>query len=115
MSRKLFVTNIAAVDYEPLIEKYGTELVPMTQGYVDLTTPQGVEKLYKRIHKFLENSSPDDYLVLSGAAVISVIVYHFWVKWHKVVHVLTYNKKIASYQEITLTDADLMPNVENSP
>lgn len=107
---KIFITSIAAVDYEPLRRKYGgdQEMISMTQGYVDLTTPESVANLYQRVKRYLEQSSPEDFIVLSGAAVISVIVVHFWLKYHGIARVLTYNKRSDSYQEVTLTDTDMI-------
>jgi hypothetical protein len=107
-NRKVFITNLAQVDYSKL-DKFG-ETVVMTHGFVDMSD---LSEFYQRVRKFLETSSPDDYLALSGSCAVSVAIAMFWLNSHGQARLLSWNRKSGNtgdYQEIILTRVDLIPD-----
>jgi hypothetical protein len=108
---RLFITNLASLEYDSLEKQFPeSETIFMSKGYVDLSTPESIKKFYDDVKKKLDSSTPEDYLVLSGASIIGVVLFMFWIQKHGVARIITYNKRLEGYQEVTLTNVGMLPD-----
>jgi hypothetical protein len=77
MAKVYLTNNNFKNDYSSIPESLGT-LVTITEG----VTKKQPHVLYDLFRKAFENSSPEDYLVLSGPALLTAIAYHCWMERH---------------------------------
>lgn len=86
---KVFVVNYNDASDFSSAATYG-ELVYMTSGYTPL---HDIEELDRKISTYINLSSATDYLVLSGASVLSALAVLRWKEKHGYVNLLMYNRK----------------------
>lgn len=106
---KLFATNFANVGYDAIEQEYNSPVLIMTYGFIDVSTPAGLKRLVGKVLPIIKSASPEDFLIISGSSVISVIISNYWLKYHGVVRLLTFNRRENGYVEVVL------PNIELSP
>jgi len=103
---KIFICNYAGHDVSDAF-RY-TKLSPeeaqinLTEGNVDIFD---VDRLIYFIKNRLKESSPEDYLLLSGGNILNCIAFSIWLQMHGIVKILIYNAKEKRYilREITHT------------
>ena len=83
----VYIPNIASHDYEDA-KRFGT-LVPLTTGNLDLGN---VSKIYRAMEPILCCSSPDDYILISGASVVNVIATAIFSMKHNKLNLLIYRR-----------------------
>lgn len=96
-TNKVFITNYIAHDYSPA-EKYGT-LVAITRNYVSFAS---LDRIVSDIAEKINNAKATDYLLLSGTNIVCVIAAILWYEKFKTVKLLTWDKKLNNYVELTL-------------
>lgn len=99
---KVWITNYAGHDFSPA-EKYGT-LEYITKGYVSF---QSLDRVKYHIAESLSASSPDDYLLISGRPIISVLAVLIWFQMHHQVKILNWDQKTNTYREMLITETNL--------
>lgn len=111
--RRVFVTNYAGHDYETA-KSYG-EIYWITRGYVSF---QSLDRVKFLITEQVVKSDKDDWLLLSGTPIISVIATLVWYAIHKKVKLLVYDRKgHGEYRELIITEgnvADLLKVLPSS-
>lgn len=94
---KVYVSNYSGHDYKPAT-KYG-QIIPLTVGNIN---PLQVDRLLFEILNILQDSTPDDYLVLSGHHVIVAIAVSILITLHGKVNLLIWNKNTNDYNVRTI-------------
>lgn len=109
---QLLVTNYANVSYSELEEEYNTSIKVLTHGYINLSDPKNIKKLYAKVRPIIEAASPEDFLVISGAAIISIMIVNWWLEFHPSVRMLTFTRKEngGKYNEVILTRTSITPD-----
>lgn len=72
-------------------------------------------RLYEEIITALIESGPEDYLVISGSALIAAICFSVWLTLHKKVRLLLFDKKQGpqgAYVPRTVTREELLLSIE---
>lgn len=85
IKRKVFVTNKSAHDYSDA-ERFG-ELLYITDGHVDRFNTSHMARVIK---KALENSSPEDYIIITSLTIICSICCSLFVHKHGTLNLLLY-------------------------
>lgn len=96
-----WVVNFTAHDYEKALAIDSVnEIQPVTKGYVALGS---LERVWYQVYEVLKDSSPEDYLLLSGLALLnsmaSIIFWHL----HGHVNALVWDKKTSTYRTTTMS------------
>jgi len=86
MLNSVYVVNYGGYNYDGA-EQYG-DLVFITKGFVDLSNETAFKKAQERLQKFIEDATPDDYLLLSGNSLLCAIAVVLWRDIHKKVKIL---------------------------
>ena len=102
MGTRVYITNFAGHDYAAA-EKYG-ELIWITKGYVSF---QSLDRVKFEVVEKIQGSTPDDWLLLSGTLLISVVAALAWLSKHGVVKLLIFDKKDSSFRELIITHVNL--------
>ena len=91
---KVFVVNKGCHDYSPA-QEYG-ELVYLSRSSMDRFD---LSKIWRKFEPQLISSSPDDWILVSGLTVMSVVATGIFVQLHNKLNILLYksNKKGATY------------------
>lgn len=92
---RVYVSNFAGHDYTEA-EVYG-EIRSITQGFISF---QSLDRLKFTIAQALQETTPDDWLLLSGTNIISVLASLLWYQKHGVVKILNFDKTTRKYREI---------------
>lgn len=95
---KVYVANVAGHDFTGL-KKYG-EIVAITKGHVSFGS---LDRMAFDVAVAVRDAERDDYLAVSGAAIINVTAAIVWYQKHKRVRLLNYDKKTGEYREMVLT------------
>jgi hypothetical protein len=110
MMPKIFISSLSNVNYDHL-DEFGTLVrEPITTGYIDLTD---ISKFYKKVRPILAQTTPDDFLAVSGITVVSIVITKFWLDMHGVIRLLSFDKKKGTnggYVETILTNTSLVPD-----
>lgn len=89
---RVWIVNFAGHDFSPA-KKWG-EIAAVTTGYVD---PALEDRVIYNIAKQIQESSAEDWLCVgSGLAIVNVIVSLLWLKKHKQIKMLLWNRKQGS-------------------
>jgi hypothetical protein len=112
---RLFATNFANVGYDDVEREYNSTVEILTTGFIDLSAPDGMKNLYKKVMPKISSSSPEDLVVISGASVISGIIMHMWLKYHGVIRMLTFNRRANGGKYIEVIYADVQLSPDNNP
>lgn len=99
--RKVYVTNYAGHDYTQL-EKFG-KIVPITTGYVSFDS---LDRIKVQVAQGIIDSDREDYLALSGAAIIGALASLLWFCKHRKVKLLNYDRVSKDYREVVITDSN---------
>jgi len=98
----VFVANMAGHDYTKL-KRYG-ELVAITTGHISFGSLDRVKFV---VMEGMVGAKSDDYLAVSGAAIVNVIAALAWYEMHDAVRLLNYDKKTDEYRELVITKESL--------
>lgn len=77
MSKVYLINNNFRNDYTSIPDTLGNRVV-ITEGIVK-ETPEQLIEIFDRA---FENSTPNDYLVMSGPALVTAIAFHRWMVKH---------------------------------
>ena len=94
---KVFVANFQEKSFTPA-ERYG-EVIFVTTGFIPL---YDMEAVRKKLAKFVELSSPSDYLILIGPSVICSMLSILWFSKHGFVNLLSWDGKRNDYNHFVL-------------
>jgi hypothetical protein len=83
---KVYVTNYS---HEYLEAKEFGELVPVTSGFVDLSSP---DRARVEIVKRIIDSDKEDFVLLSGIATVAVMVCLAWFQRHQQIKLLVWER-----------------------
>jgi hypothetical protein len=101
--RRVFVTNFAGHDFAAA-KPYG-EIYWITKGYVSF---QSLDRVKFLITEQVLLSDSEDWLLLSGTPLISVIAALVWYAIHKKVKLLVFDKKDdGKYRELIISEANI--------
>lgn len=103
---RVFVTNYAGHDYHDA-EQYG-EFHWITKGYLSF---HSLDRVKYTIGVVVNQSRKQDWLLLSGRPIISVIAAMIWFSLHKQIKILVWDQKgkpEPKYRELIITDANMM-------
>ncbi len=89
---KVYIVNKGGHNYEPA-SKYG-ELVTLSEGGVDKHSPA---KIYMDFIEILRDSSPGDFLLLSGLTLINSVATGIMVAMHGQVNYLLFHQRNGNY------------------
>ena len=80
---KVYIINSSGHDFSKA-EQFG-ELVPMTRGTINKYSITSMARLFQ---PFVEESSPDDYLLQSGPVVLNMIAASLFAQKHGTLNLL---------------------------
>lgn len=95
---KVYVTNFSGYTYDNA-SVFGEEIIYITNGYVDF---KKIEEVTAKVKSFINQATPNDYLLLSGNNLLCCIASHYWLMRHGLCKILHYNKFQDSYVEYEL-------------
>lgn len=90
--RKVFVANRGYHNYSAA-ERYGV-LVPVTEYKVNI---KSTDTLIGQIHEVLSHASSDDYLLVSGPAIVNVLCVGAWLARFGSVNLIFYDTLDGDY------------------
>jgi len=96
--KKVFIVNDSGHDFSQA-QEFG-ELKTLTKGSVAVFS---TDRTTSFIKEELKRSSSDDYILLSGNSVLSIIAFNIMLDLHKKVNLLIYNFEIKKYIEREFT------------
>jgi hypothetical protein len=100
---RVFVTNFAGHDYEKA-KQFG-ELYWITKGYVSF---QSLDRVKFLITEQVVKSDKDDWLLLSGTPMISVVAALVWYALHKRVKLLVHDSKgDGVYRQLIISEGNV--------
>jgi hypothetical protein len=85
---KVLVINRSCHDFSPA-EEYG-EIVYMTEGTMERFS---TTKMFRAFQPFIENSSPEDFILITGMTNMSVIVCSMFSHKHSRLNLLLYKEQ----------------------
>jgi len=101
---RVFITNYAGHTYEGA-HKYG-EFVYLTKGYISFKSLDRIK--YTIAEQIINESTPADWLLLSGVPALSAIAAAIWVAHHGQVKLLVWDKKYKDhYRELIITPQNM--------
>ena len=83
---KVFIVNKSTHDFSAA-EKYG-EIIFLSQGNMRRFS---TSRAYRKYYKILNNSSPEDYLLLSGLPMLCIVAAFILTIKHKRLNLLLFN------------------------
>lgn len=86
--RKVFIVNKSCHDYTPA-EEYG-QVTFMSNGNFERFN---VTKMFREFQPFLDNSTPEDYLLLTGMAVMNSVACAMFSARHKRLNLLLWKER----------------------
>lgn len=108
---RVFVTNYAGHIYDDA-ERFG-KLIFITRGFVNFSSP---DRLKYYVAEGIKESSPDDYLLLSGSALLCTLISMIWLKKNGKIKILNWDKKSGTngqYREMIITDKNISEILES--
>ena len=111
MASRVFITNFAGHDYEKA-KPYG-EFYWITKGYVSF---QSLDRVKFLITEQVAKSTPEDWLLLSGTPLISVIAALVWYALHKKVKLLVFDQKgDGQYRQLIISEGNVLDLLKVMP
>lgn len=109
--RRVFVTNYAGHDFEAA-KQYG-EIFWITKGYVSF---QSLDRVKFLITEQVVKSDKEDWLLLSGTPIISVIATLVWFAIHRKVKLLVFDRKgDGKYRELIISESNVIDLLKVMP
>jgi len=105
MSRKqkVVIINDSGQNFNEL-KQYG-EFYVLTKGFLNLND---IRSLAYNLRPKLENIEPNDYIVVTGATTLSIIVVYYVIKKFGRIKIITFYKKGLKYVLQELSEEDIM-------
>lgn len=111
MATRVFVTNFAGHDFEAA-KQYG-EIYWITKGYVSF---QSLDRVKFLITEQVVKSDKEDWLLLAGTPIISVIAALTWFALHKKVKLLVFDKKgDGKYRQLIISESNVLDLLKVMP
>jgi hypothetical protein len=85
------------VNLSKLEKEYNCEIVRLTDKYINLVKPLAVEHMEAMIEEKLHDSDKDDYVLLLGFHLATVIVTKLWLRKHRVMKLLIHQRVFDKY------------------
>lgn len=102
---RAYIANFSGHDYTALM-KWAQEAKYVTKGYVSFGS---LDRVKYRVAEAIADSKPEDYLVLSGRAIICVLAAIMWIEKHGKVKLLVWDeKKGGQYRELEVNKSSLI-------
>jgi len=99
----VFVSNMGKSHDYSKAATFGA-LRPVTSGNFPIFK---TARLLEEIESALKDSTPDDYLLISGSSVIAALCAVVWVQMHPVIKILMLDKARDCYVERSVIRADI--------
>lgn len=106
--RTVFITNYSAHDYSDAT-KYG-ELKPITTGSLNL---MNVDRLITAAVEQTDESTPEDYLLISGPPLMCALAQAVWMQRHGKCKILIYDAKEREYVMKLVTNEQINLAIEH--
>jgi hypothetical protein len=100
---KVWIANYAGQHDYNKARSFG-ELKRLTVGYISF---KSIDRIKFQIANELTQTNKEDYLLISGAAIICVISAVIWFKMHKQLKILYHDKSEDVYRQLVITDGNL--------
>lgn len=97
--RKVFISNKGAHDYSSA-ERFG-ELIPVTEGRLN---PFDTSSMYHAFAQALRDSSPEDYILVTGIASLNAIGASLFVAMHGKLTLLVYRNRKYEVRELSFRE-----------
>lgn len=94
---KVFITNFQDKNFSPA-KKYG-EVIFVTKGFMPL---DDMEDVRSSLSKYVELSSPQDFVILIGPSVIIAMFTVLWFQKHGFMNVLSWDNKNMAYRHFVI-------------
>ena len=104
---KVYIVNKGGHDYSPA-EEFG-ELVPLSEGKVNSFQ---VSRLYREFSYILKESSPNDYLLISGLPTLNVIAASILARKHGRIRILQYEPELGTYRKREIVIDNLIGEIK---
>lgn len=101
--RKVFVVNKSGHDFSPA-KKYG-ELVYLSEGLMNRFQ---TNHMYRMFSDIMEDSSEDDYILISGLIQMNIIAASIMAYKHGRVNLLIYSERDQDYEQRELVMSNLV-------
>lgn len=102
----VFVTNKGGHDYTPAM-KFG-DIVYLSEGSIN---PYSVAKMYKQFSIHLLDSSPEDYILITGLAVMNSVASAIFARKHGRINWLQYHAQTGTYKSRTIMVDELIGDI----
>lgn len=89
----VWIVNFAGHDHTSA-EEFG-RLDFLTRGYVSMGS---LDRLFYSVTEAVENTHPDDYLLLSGLIALNAIAASVWLQRHGRIKLLLWDQKLRKYR-----------------
>lgn len=100
---KVYITNTAGHDFTQA-KKFG-EIVWITRGFVSF---QSLDRLKYKIIDQIKDSTPDDYLLISGTLLVSIVAAIAWYEMHQKVCILVHSRNDGDdYRKFVITKENI--------
>ena len=100
----VWISNYAGHNYEPAA-KYG-EFKYITRGYQSF---QSLDRVKYTIAEKVAETHEDDWLLISGRPLISILAALIWLQKHRQIKILHFDQKGGGiYRELTITSDNLV-------
>jgi hypothetical protein len=94
---RVFVTNFQERDFGPA-DKFG-ETIFITRGYVPL---RDITALRTKLAAHIAYSKADDYVIITGPAVLIAMFSLLWIQKHGFMNVLSWNTRQKGYDHYVI-------------
>lgn len=102
---RVFITNYAGHTYEGA-HKYG-DFVYLTKGYISFKSLDRIK--FTIAEQIINESTAEDWLLLSGVPALSAIAAALWMAHHGQVKLLVWDKKYKDhYRELEITPQNML-------
>ena len=99
----VFITNRSGHDFSPA--EYFGELVYLSSGKIN---PYQTTKMYKEFSSILNNSKPDDYILITGLSIMNSIATACMAYKHGRVNILQWHEGERKYKRRQLMLGELL-------
>lgn len=110
MSKTVFISNMSKTHDYSKAAKHGA-LRPITSGNYPIFK---TNRLVTEIIGVLTDSTPDDYLLLSGSSVVAALCTSVWMELHGRCNILLFDRTRDQYVERNIVKSDLRREIEQT-
>jgi hypothetical protein len=89
---KIYVTHDMGVNLAKLEKEYNAEIIRLTDKYINIVKPLAVEHLEALIESKIVDSSEEDWVLLLGFHLATVVTTKLWLRRHKKMKLLIHQR-----------------------